>query len=84
MAAQIFKMIRTLSFAAVISIIATSELFSRTEIKIVFTAEPPSIDGFVSDVIWESAPGISDLVQREPRTGERDIRDFQFPVYRPV
>jgi len=63
-------MIRTLSAAIFISIITITELFSQPEIKIIFTAEPPSIDGFVSDEAWESAPVISDFIQREPRTGE--------------
>lgn len=45
-------------------------LFPQSQIKIVYTDTPPSIEGSVNEDVWKKAAIINELYQREPKTGE--------------
>ncbi len=53
-------------------------LLSQPEIKAVYTDTAPTIDGSVSDNIWEKASKINELFQREPNTGEPSSERTEF------
>ena len=46
------------------------EVFAASELKAVYTSIPPKIDGRTDDKVWETAPVITELIQRQPNTGE--------------
>ena len=70
LAAQLKKMIRSLLTVVSLCIITITNLFSQPEIKAVFTANPPVIDGLVNDDAWKNAALINELFQREPNPGD--------------
>lgn len=63
-------MIRICIITLGLSFFAAAQLFCQPEIKAVFTTTPPVIDGLVNDQVWNSASLVSDLFQKEPKTGE--------------
>ena len=50
-------------------VMMASAVFASSEIKAVYTATPPKIDGKINDEAWQQAAVISDLLQRQPNTG---------------
>jgi hypothetical protein len=58
----------------------SAALFSQPGITIVYTKEAPVINGKVDDAVWQNAAVISDLVQKEPKTGEpvSEKTEFRF------
>lgn len=58
------------AFHTLLLLLVSNSLYSQPEIRAVFTEKAPQIDGFVNDDVWSSASVVSDLLQREPNTGE--------------
>lgn len=50
--------------------ISASRLSAQPEVKAVFSEKAPVIDGFVDDDVWKNASVVSELIQKEPYTGE--------------
>jgi len=63
-------MIRTIAFITCLAFASIVQLFAQPEIKAVFTEKPPDIDGSVTDEVWQKAPVINELYQREPNPGQ--------------
>ncbi|MBK7626202.1 MAG: carbohydrate binding family 9 domain-containing protein [Bacteroidales bacterium] len=53
-----------------IFLIGSINLFAQPEIRAVFTATPPAIDGSLNDDVWKDASVINELFQREPNPGK--------------
>ena len=45
-------------------------LFSQSSVKAVKTNQPPKIDGYLNDDVWQDAAVVSDFIQRIPDTGQ--------------
>jgi hypothetical protein len=71
-------MIRISIACAVSLILSISPLFSQPEIRAVLTAEAPVIDGFVNDAVWKNASVVSELYQKEPKTGQPASEKTEF------
>jgi hypothetical protein len=54
---------------SILMLTISAALFSQPQITIVYTKEAPSINGRVDDDVWKNAAVVSDLVQKEPKTG---------------
>ncbi len=63
-------MIHTIAFITCLAFASIVQLFAQPEIKAVFTEKPPDIDGSVTDEVWQKAPVINELYQREPNPGQ--------------
>jgi hypothetical protein len=58
----------------------SAAVFSQPQISIVFTNDAPLINGRVDDAVWQSAALVSELKQKEPKTGEpvSEKTEFRF------
>jgi hypothetical protein len=63
-------MLRYFLLSISIFLIGSHNLFAQPEIRAVFTATPPTIDGSLNDDAWKEASIINELFQREPNPGE--------------
>jgi hypothetical protein len=54
------------------------KLYSQPRINIVFTDKPPVINGKVDDDSWINAATVTDLIQKEPHTGEAVSEKTEF------
>jgi len=63
-------MFRTITFITCLAFASGVQLFAQPEIKAVFTEKAPDIDGSVNDDVWQKAPVINELFQREPNPGQ--------------
>ncbi len=62
--------VRRILLLVVCLFIGFHKIFASSEVKAVYTNTPPKIDGKIDDKIWETAPAITELIQRQPNTGE--------------
>ena len=53
---------------------------ASSEVKAVYTASAPKIDGRLDDLAWNNAAKITELVQRLPRIGEPATEDTEFLI----
>jgi hypothetical protein len=63
-------MLRFFLLSISIFLIGSYNLFAQPEIRAVFTATPPTIDGSLNDDEWKEASIINELFQREPNPGK--------------
>jgi len=63
-------MLRFSLLSITIFLIGSFNLFAQPEIRAVFTATPPTIDGSLNDDTWKNASIINELYQREPNPGK--------------
>lgn len=63
-------MLRFVLFSIPFFLIGSFNLFAQPEIRAVFTATAPTIDGSLNDDVWKAASIINELFQREPNPGE--------------
>jgi hypothetical protein len=63
-------MTRSFSLCLIFSFYTLAATFSQPQIKAVFTDTVPDLDGYVREVIWNKAAQITEMYQREPKTGE--------------
>jgi hypothetical protein len=57
------------SYLTLILLAASALLYSQPQITIVYTKDAPVINGKVDDDVWRNAAVVSDLIQKEPKTG---------------
>lgn len=73
-----YPSIRSFIVCLLLIFINIYKISSQPEIKAVFTAKPPVIDGYVNDEIWKNASIIRELYQREPKPGEPVSENTEF------
>ncbi len=71
-------MSRSLITISALILFASNTLFAQPEIKAVYTENAPVIDGYLNDDVWNHAPVIDELFQREPNTGEAASKKSEF------
>jgi hypothetical protein len=55
---------------AIVSILLFSHTLYGSTIPAVYIKTPPKIDGKIEETIWQTAAIVTDLIQKEPNTGE--------------
>ena len=56
------------------------QALASQELKAVFTATPPKIDGKIDEALWEKASRVTELIQRIPNEGQPQTDDTEFLI----
>lgn len=72
---------RRIYFSILICLIMTNSVLSQPAIKAVKIDNPPQIDGYVNETVWQKAFVVDDFFQREPNEGAPVSKKTEFLVF---
>jgi hypothetical protein len=73
--------LRRIYFSILICLILTNSALSQPTIKAVKIDNPPEIDGYVNEPVWQKAFVVDDFLQREPNEGTPVSKKTEFLVF---